>query len=308
MSKLEIIHEEFNNKLDKENLSEPESVEFPTTFNGKETTSFGFFYPPKNANYEGIEGSKPPLLCKIHSGLTAAANSVLNLSIQYWTSHGFAVMDLNYEGVDSEKVCIDRGSAGGFSTLACLAFTNVFKAGYSLYGASDLEVLASDTHKFEARYLDLLVDSYDPKSENKKYKERSPIHHCEKIEAPIILLQGLEDKFVPSNQAEMFYKAVKEKGLPKLHHLIQFVNFNCDVEVGDVVLVYDPYRALNSPVVIIADCGGGDYLLNQLTRYNQNDLSKLSKEEKSHYILIDKDKDIDDGKLLVSSYFKRGRL
>eukprot|EP01080_Neovahlkampfia_damariscottae_P006939 gene6939-11102_t len=250
MSKLEIIHEEFNNKLNKENLSEPESVEFPTTFNGKETTSFGFFYPPKNANYEGIEGSKPPLLCKIHGGPTAAANSVLNLSIQYWTSHGFAVMDLNYggstgfgkeyqnrlrgnwgivdvedcvsavkycikeKGVDSEKVCIDGGSAGGFSTLACLAFTNVFKAGCSLYGVSDLEALASDTHKFEARYLDLLVDSYDPKSENKKYKERSPIHHCEKIEAPMILLQGLEDKIVPPNQAEMFYKAVKEKGLP----------------------------------------------------------------------------------------------
>jgi dienelactone hydrolase len=246
----EIIQQEIKNKIDPEYLSTPESIEFPTIFNGKETTAFGFYYPPKNAKYEGLDGSKPPLLCKLHGGPTANVSLVFNLSIQYWTSHGFAVMDLNYggstgfgkeyqnrlrkqwgivdvndcvaavnycvkeKGIDPEKVCIDGESAGGFSTLACLAFTKTFKAGASLYGVSDLEALALDTHKFEAHYLDLLVDIYDPKSENKIYRERSPIHHCDKIDSPIILLQGLEDKIVLPNQAEMFYKAVKAKGLP----------------------------------------------------------------------------------------------
>jgi len=172
----------------------------------------------------------------------------LDLSIQFWTSRGFGVLDVNYGGstgygtayrrrlngkwgivdiddcvngalflakrgdIDKEKMAIRGGSAGGYTTLAALTFRDVFKAGASYYGVSDLEALAKDTHKFESRYMDSMVGPY-PKSKN-IYQDRSPIFHTEKLSCPVILFQGLEDKIVLPNQAEMMVDSLKAKGIP----------------------------------------------------------------------------------------------
>ena len=185
---------------------------------------------------------------KSHGGPTSAASTALNLGYQYWTSRGIGVLDVNYGGstgygrkyrerlnkawgivdvddcsnaarylvsngeVDSDRLAIDGGSAGGYTTLAALTFQEVFKAGASLYGVSDLEILAKETHKFESRYLDGLVGPY-PECQD-LYAERSPIKHTELLSCPLILFQGLEDQIVPPNQAEMMFDAVKAKGVP----------------------------------------------------------------------------------------------
>ncbi len=232
-------------EIDNGYLSVPETIEFPTD-NGK--TAYGFFYPPTNKDYTAPEGEKPPLLVKSHGGPTAATSSSLSLKIQYWTSRGFAVLDVNYGGstgygreyrqrlkdswgivdvndcangakylaekglVDGDKMAISGGSAGGYTTLCALTFTDVFKAGASYYGVSDLEALAKDTHKFESRYLDGLIGPYPGRKD--LYEERSPIHFTEKLSCPVAFFQGLEDKVVPPNQAEMMVDALKEKGLP----------------------------------------------------------------------------------------------
>ena len=113
---------------------------------------------------------------------------------------------------DGDRLAIDGGSAGGYTTLAALTFKDVFKAGASHYGVSDLEALAKETHKFESRYLDNLVGPYPASLD--LYKERSPINHTEKLSCPLILFQGLEDQIVPPNQAEMMFAAVRDKGIP----------------------------------------------------------------------------------------------
>ena len=226
-------------------LSAPEPVEFETT-DGK--TAHAFYYPPCNPDFTAPEGEKPPLLVKSHGGPTAAASTALDLSIQFWTSRGFGVVDVNYGGstgygteyrrrlngtwgtvdvedcvnaarflasrgdADPERLAIDGGSAGGYTTLAALTFHDVFKAGASYYGVSDLEALAKETHKFESRYLDSLVGPY-PECQD-LYLERSPINHTHLLSCPLLLLQGLEDEIVPPNQAEMMFEAVKAKGLP----------------------------------------------------------------------------------------------
>jgi len=178
----------------------------------------------------------------------ACASATLSLGMQYWTSRGFAVLDVDYRGsigygrayrdrlkgswgvTDVEDVCagaqylaeqgladpkmlaIDGGSAGGFTTLAALAFRDVFTAGCSLYGVPDLAALARDTHKFESRYLDGLVAKYP--EDKDVYEARAPICHIEQLTCPILLLQGADDRIVPKNQAESMYEAVKSKGLP----------------------------------------------------------------------------------------------
>jgi dipeptidyl aminopeptidase/acylaminoacyl peptidase len=235
-----------------EDISVPRTIEFPTE-NG--LTAFGIFYEPKNSQYEGLENEKPPLLVKIHGGPTAACGSEFKKGIQYWTTRGFAVLDVNYGGstgygreyrqrlngnwgvvdvddccngarylvkhgwVDGKRLAIDGGSAGGYTTLACLAFRSVFSAGASHYGVSDLEALAQETHKFEARYLDTLIGEY-PKSKD-LYVKRSPIHHIEGFDAPLALFQGDEDVVVPPNQSEMIYEKVKAKGLPVSYTLFK---------------------------------------------------------------------------------------
>ncbi len=226
-------------------LSAPEPVEFETT-DGR--TAHAFFYPPRNPDFVAPESEKPPLLVKSHGGPTAAAQTALDLGIQFWTSRGFGVVDVNYGGstgygteyrrrlngawgivdvddcvnaarflaargdADPERLAIDGGSAGGYTTLAALTFHDVFKAGASYYGVSDLEALAKETHKFESRYLDSLVGPYPERQD--LYAERSPIHHTHLLSCPLLLLQGLEDEIVPPNQAEMMFEAVKGKGLP----------------------------------------------------------------------------------------------
>ena len=226
-------------------LSAPSPVEFPT---GDGKTAHAFYYPPANRDYSAPAGEKPPLLIKSHGGPTAAASTALDLGIQFWTSRGFAVADVNYGGstgygteyrrrlngawgvvdvedcvsaalymaergyADPERLAIDGGSAGGYTTLAALTFRDVFQAGTSLYGVSDLEALAKETHKFESRYLDSLVGPYPDRRD--LYQERSPINHTHLLSCPLLLLQGLEDEIVPPNQAVMMFEAVRAKGLP----------------------------------------------------------------------------------------------
>jgi dipeptidyl aminopeptidase/acylaminoacyl peptidase len=196
----------------------------------------------------GLDGELPPLIVMSHGGPTAATSPALRLGIQYWTSRGFGVLDVNYGGstgygrayrerlngewgvvdvddcangarylgqrglVDAHRLAITGGSAGGYTTLCALAFRDVFQAGASHYGVSDLEALSLDTHKFESRYSDRLVAPFPDSSE--LYRERSPLHHTERLSAPVIFFQGLEDKIVLPNQAEMMVDALKEKGLP----------------------------------------------------------------------------------------------
>jgi len=225
-------------------ISVPKAVEFPCPMG----TAYGYYYAPANDNYKCTTEEAPPLLVKAHGGPTAAASTGFNPGIQYWTSRGFAVLDVDYGGstgygrdyrrrlrrnwgiVDIDDVCagaqylvkegladpkrlaIDGGSAGGYTTLGALAFKDVFTAGCSLYGVASLEALASDTHKFESRYLDGLVGKYP--EEKAIYKERAPIESVETLNCPILLLQGDEDKIVPPNQAEIMHAALLEKGIP----------------------------------------------------------------------------------------------
>ncbi len=226
-------------------LSVPQPVEFPTD---NDQTAYAWYYPPQNQDFQAPTGERPPLLVRSHGGPTAAASATFNLRYQYWTSRGFAVLDVNYGGstgygrayrqrlqgqwgvvdvadcangarylasqgwVDGDRLAIAGGSAGGYTTLAALTFRDVFKAGASYYGVSDLAALAQDTHKFEARYLDGLIGPYPEAKE--LYEARSPIHHTEQLSCPVIFFQGLEDKIVPPNQAELMVAALQEKGIP----------------------------------------------------------------------------------------------
>ncbi len=226
-------------------LSIPKTIEFPTE-NG--LTAYAFYYPPRNKEHAAPSGEKPPLLVMSHGGPTGSAGTTLRYGIQYWTSRGWAVVDVDYGGstgygrdyrerlkgnwgvvdvddcvnaarflvqqgdVDGERLAITGGSAGGYTTLCALTFRNVFKAGASYFGISDLEALEKDTHKFESRYSDRLIGPYPERRD--LFWERSPINFVERVSCPIILLQGLEDKVVPPNQSEKFYNAVRAKGLP----------------------------------------------------------------------------------------------
>lgn len=230
--------------LDSRYLSHAEAITFPTR-DGE--IAHGFFYAPTNADYKIAPDTLPPLLVMCHGGPTGATETSLNLKIQFWTSRGFAVLDVNYRGstgygkkyrdrlknnwgitdvidvcsgvnylvaqqrIDQHKVAIRGSSAGGYTVLAALTFSDTFKAGASLYGIGDLEALARDTHKFEAHYLDSLVGEY-PAQKN-IYRERSPIHHIEQLNCPVIFLQGLQDKVVPPAQAEAMVTALQEKGI-----------------------------------------------------------------------------------------------
>jgi dipeptidyl aminopeptidase/acylaminoacyl peptidase len=231
--------------IDPEYLSQPEPIEFPTT-GGK--TAYAFFYAPNNAEFAPLADEKPPLLVKSHGGPTSATIAVLMLGIQFWTSRGIAVLDVNYGGstgygreyrerlngtwgvvdvddcvhgakfladagrVDGSRLMIDGGSAGGYTTLCALTFRDVFKAGASYYGVSDLEALELDTHKFESRYSNGLIGPYPERRD--LYFERSPIHFAENLSCPVIFFQGLEDKVVPPNQAELMVEALRKKGVP----------------------------------------------------------------------------------------------
>ena len=216
------------------------------------TTAHALFYEPAVSDGQTLNGP-PPLLVLVHGGPTSAARRQLNLTIRYWTSRGIAVADVDYRGstlygrlyrnelryawgvadvvdcvaaakhladagrVDPNRLIIEGGSAGGLTVLNAVAHHDVFSGGISRYGVTDLRALASDTHKFEARYLDRLIGAW-PEDEA-VYVERSPITHVDSIDKPMLILQGTDDKVVPPNQAEMFVDALKEKGIPVTYHL-----------------------------------------------------------------------------------------
>jgi dipeptidyl aminopeptidase/acylaminoacyl peptidase len=241
--------------LDRAWFSRPEHVTFPTPDGG---TGIGeahaLVYPPTNPQASAPEGERPPLLVVVHGGPTAAASSVLDLGVQYWTSHGFCVADVDYRGstgygrryrealkgrwgvvdlddvvacarfladtgrVDPARMAIRGGSAGGYTTLAALTLRpGVFSAGASHYGVADLAALAADTHKFESRYLDGLVAPWPEGAD--VYAERSPITHVDALSTPLAVFQGDEDRIVPMEQAEAIVAALREKGVPHAYLL-----------------------------------------------------------------------------------------
>jgi dipeptidyl aminopeptidase/acylaminoacyl peptidase len=240
----EVVRRSNQLDLDPGYLSAPEPITYPSG----NRVAHGLFYAPKNQDYTAPAVEKPPLLVFSHGGPTGATSGSLSLSIQYWTSRGFAVLDVNYGGstgygrpyrelltgqwgivdvddcangalylvaqdrVDGERLAIRGGSAGGYTTLSALTFRDVFHVGASHYGVSDLAALAKDTHKFESRYLDRLVGPY-PEQED-LYQARSPIHHVEDLNCPVIFFQGLEDQVVPPGQAETLVDALRAKGIP----------------------------------------------------------------------------------------------
>ena len=231
--------------LDGDHLSLPQAIEFSTA-NG--LTAYAFYYPPQNKEFQAPDEERPPLIVESHGGPTGATSAVFSIGKQYWTNRGFALLDVNYGGstgygrayrqrlngqwgivdvedcingarylveqglADGDRLAIHGGSAGGYTTLCALAFHDVFGAGASYFGVSDVEALAKETHKFESRYLDSMIGPYPERRD--LYIERSPIHSTDQINCPLILFQGLEDQVVPPNQAEMMFDAVKAKGIP----------------------------------------------------------------------------------------------
>ncbi len=226
-------------------ISVPEALEFPTE---NEETAHAFFYPPSNPDYVAPEGAKPPLVVVCHGGPHSAASAEFNLATQYWTSRGVAVLDVNYGGstgfgreyrerligewgvvdvndcvnaalylvergdVDGQRMAISGGSAGGFTALAALTFRDVFKAGASYFGVSDLEALLSGIHKFDAHSLVGLVGPYP--LYRRRYIERSPINFSQYATCPVIFFQGLEDTIVPAIQSEEMFRTLRDEGVP----------------------------------------------------------------------------------------------
>ncbi|MGB7046047.1 MAG: S9 family peptidase [Methylocella sp.] len=234
--------------LPEETISLGEPLDFAT----RGGTAHGFWYPPKNRDYKGSSGKLPPLVVLSHGGPTSMTTNSFSLNIQWWTSRGFGVVDVNYGGstgygrayrerlygqwgvvdvedcaaaanhlverglADAARLVIRGGSAGGFTTLAALTSLNLFKAGASFYGVGDLMLLAKDTHKFESRYLDRLIGPL-PQAQA-LYRERSPVNHVDRLACPVIFFQGEDDKTVPPNQAETMVAALTARDLPVAYY------------------------------------------------------------------------------------------
>jgi dipeptidyl aminopeptidase/acylaminoacyl peptidase len=241
----EILRRSNDREIFPQYFSVPRAVDFPTEGG---LIAHGFFYPPQNPDFRAPDNEKPPLIVKSHGGPTAAASTALSLSVQYWTSRGFAVLDVNYGGssgygrqyrerlnkkwgivdvddcvngaryladrgeVDPKRLIITGGSAGGYTTLCALTFRNSFKAGASHFGISNTESMARDTHKYESQYLTGLLGPYPERKDI--YYDRSPINFPERLSCPVIFFQGLEDKVVPPDQAETMVDAIRTKGIP----------------------------------------------------------------------------------------------
>ncbi|HNS38625.1 MAG TPA: S9 family peptidase [Promineifilum sp.] len=242
---MDILKRSTDLTIDEGYISIAQPIEFPTE-NG--LTAHGYFYPPRNKDYVAPNGELPPLIVMSHGGPTSATTDDFVLARQYWTSRGFALLDVNYGGstgygrayrqrlngtwgitdvddcangarylverglADGDRLVIRGGSAGGYTTLRAITTRDVFKAAASHFGVSDAEALAKETHKFESRYLDNLIGPY-PASRD-IYVERSPIYMADRVRAALILFQGLEDKVVPPNQSEMMYDTVRAQGVP----------------------------------------------------------------------------------------------
>jgi dipeptidyl aminopeptidase/acylaminoacyl peptidase len=241
----EILRRSNDREIYPQYFSVPRAIEFPTEGG---LTAHGFFYPPQNPDFRAPDNEKPPLIVKSHGGPTAAASTALSLPVQYWTSRGFAVLDVNYGGssgygrqyrerlnkkwgivdvddcvngaryladrgeVDPKRLIITGGSAGGYTTLCALTFRKTFKAGASHFGISNTESMARDTHKYESQYLTGLLGPYPERKDI--YYDRSPINFPERLSCPVIFFQGLEDKVVPADQAETMVDAIRAKGIP----------------------------------------------------------------------------------------------
>jgi len=250
--KIDVLRRSTDVAIEPGYLSVPQTIEFPTEHG---LTAYALYYKPKNRDFVAPPGEQPPLLVISHGGPTGATSSTLNLAIQYWTSRGFAVADVNYGGssgygrayrqrldgqwgivdvddctncaryliehgeVDGERTAIRGGSAGGYTTLAALTFRRLFKAGASYYGVSDLEALEKDTHKFESRYSDRIVGPYPDRRD--LYLARSPINFVDHLSCPVIFFQGNEDRVVPPSQAEVMVNALRQKGVPVAYILFE---------------------------------------------------------------------------------------
>ncbi|TFH35432.1 MAG: S9 family peptidase, partial [Anaerolineales bacterium] len=230
--------------IERDLISIPEQIVFDSPNGGK---CYAYYYPATHPQYDGCEGERPPLIVMGHGGPTAGARPYLNLEIQYWTSRGFSVVDVDYSGstgygrayrerlrgqwgiadvqdcvqaarflseselVDPDRLLITGGSAGGYIVLCALTGYDVFSAGASYYGVADIVQLARTTHKFESMYDTSLIGPYPEYAE--VYHQRSPIHHAEKLQCPVILFQGMADEVVPPAQAEVFVEALKKNGI-----------------------------------------------------------------------------------------------
>ena len=236
--------------IDAEWVSRPRAIQFPTTQgpDGASRSTHAWFYPPTSPDHQPLPNEQPPLLVMLHGGPTSHAGPAFKSAVQFWTTRGFAVVDVNYGGstgfgrayrerlrgqwgvvdlqdavaavdylasqgwVDGKRVAIRGGSAGGFTVLSALAFTNRFAAGINYYGVADLETLAVDTHKFESRYLDGLVAALPEGRE--LYRARSPAHHMARCRSALITFQGNSDQAVPPQQSRAIVEAAKAAGCP----------------------------------------------------------------------------------------------
>jgi dipeptidyl aminopeptidase/acylaminoacyl peptidase len=236
-----------------DSLSTPQVIEFPTEGG---LTAHAFFYPPTSPEFEGPDGERPPLIVESHGGPTGNATTAFNLGVQFWTSRGFAVVDVDYGGstgygrayrerlngqwgvvdladcvnaaryladqgeADPDRLLITGGSAGGYTTICALTFTDAFAAGTTYFGIADLEQFAGgETHKFELEYEHTLVGPYPERAD--AYRERSPIHFTDRITTPMLVLQGADDRVVPPSQAELIVAALRARGVPHAYLLYE---------------------------------------------------------------------------------------
>jgi dienelactone hydrolase len=291
--KTEVLYNSGELPVSQEYISRPQSIEFSVS--GSEKAQ-AFYYPPHNPDFALPESELPPLLIISHGGPTGAANELLDLTVQFWTTRGFAVADVNYSGsagfgrqfrdrlkgnwgiidvrdckkaaqylvrkglADPERIAIRGGSAGGYTTLCALTFTDFFKAGASYFGLSDLECLAKETHKFESHYMDNLIGPYPARTEI--YKKRSPINSAAQLSCPVIFFQGLEDKVVPPNQAEKMFEILRRKNIPTAYcsyegeghgfRSAQNIKHSLEAEIYFYCRVFNlDYDRLNQPPVKI---------------------------------------------------------
>jgi dipeptidyl aminopeptidase/acylaminoacyl peptidase len=233
-------------------LATPRRITFPTS-GGRE--AYAWYYPPTNPDVSAPDDERPPLVVFIHGGPTSAARTSLSLERQAFTSRGFAVVDVDYGGssgfgrayrerlheawgvvdvddcsaaaawlvakglADAERLAIRGGSAGGYTTLACLCFGDTFAAGATMFGLGDLEAFTQITHKFESRYMDYLIGPYPATAE--RYRERSPDRHAFLISRPVLVMQGADDRIVPPSQAEGIVAALEHNGVAHAYLLFE---------------------------------------------------------------------------------------
>ncbi len=231
--------------LDQGYISRAQPITFPTT-NG--AFAHAFYYPPANTDFKAPDGQLPPLVVWSHGGPTGSTSPGFRLARQFWTSRGFALVDVNYRGstgygrayrnalrgqwgiidtddciaaarylaeaglVDGDRLAIRGGSAGGYTTLCALTFHDEFATGASYFGVADIAALAEETHKFESRYMDSMVGPYPEAAD--LYRERSPAYHADQLSRPMLILQGLDDEVVPPDQAERMVEALDRRGVP----------------------------------------------------------------------------------------------